>query len=42
MCIIFNALVPVELAAMKFVFRFMVVGIAEMLMWLVSLKNSSK
>jgi hypothetical protein len=26
--------VPVELAAMKFVFRFMVVGIAEMLEWL--------
>ena len=26
--------VPVELAAMKFVFLFMVVGIAEMLVWL--------
>jgi hypothetical protein len=25
---------PVELAAMKFVFQFMVVGIAEMLVWL--------
>jgi hypothetical protein len=29
--------VPVELAVMKFVFRFMVVEIAEMLVWLVCL-----
>jgi hypothetical protein len=29
--------VPVELATMKLLFRFMVVGIAEMLVWLVCL-----
>ena len=43
MCFNFMCLtVPVELAAMKFVFRFMVVGIAEMLVWLCCPNNQEK